>query len=289
MYGHDTESEIVDIVQLKLSCHIENGMIFPPHWHEELVLMYVKTGVLLLKCEGENYVVNNRRISIINPNEIHSGETSEHNLEYYAMKINIMRLLGTQVTSIQTGYMEQILKTEMKFENIIEADDYLLLYIENIINEYQTREEGYQLAIRGAVYQILTILIRNYYKTSQGQSAIEFQYRRLEQIKPTIHFMESHMADKINLHKLAEKAHLSTVQFSRIFKTITGATPMDYLNQIRVQKAVDLLLTTSETIMEIAMKVGFTDSNYFSRIFKKYRDVTPREFRRKYVRVVSDK
>jgi AraC-like DNA-binding protein len=284
MHGYDNESEFVDIIQLEFCSRKETGLIFPPHWHEELVLMYVMTGVLLLKCEGENYVINEKCIAVINPNEIHSAEAPEQNPEYYVMKINILQLMGTQVTLAQTDYAKQLLRKEISFENIIEADEILLSYIKNIIHEYKTRKEGYQLAIRGAVYQILAILMREYFKTTKGQSAIGFQYRRLEQIKPAISFMENHLAEKINLSKLSEETHLSAIQFSRIFKIITGATPMDYLNQLRVQKAADLLLTTNETIIEIAMKTGFTDSNYFSRIFKKYRNITPSDFRIKYVR-----
>lgn len=287
MHGYDNESEIVDMIQLEFCSHKETGMIFPPHWHEELVLMYVKSGILLLNCEGENYVVNEKCIAVINPNEIHSAEAPEQNLEYYVMKINILQLMGTQVTPAQADYTRQLLRKEIRFENIIEADEILHSYIRNIIHEYKTRKEGYQLAIRGAVYQILSMLMREYFKTTSGQSAIEFQYRRLEQIKPAISFMENHLAEKINLGMLSEETHLSTIQFSRIFKIITGVTPMDYLNQLRVQKAADLLLTTNETIIEIAMKAGFTDSNYFSRIFKKYRNITPSGFRKKYIKEIS--
>ncbi len=287
LHGYDNESESIDVVQIEFSCHQESGIIFPPHWHEELVLMYIKTGTLLLECDGEKRVVQPDCIAIVNPNEIHSAEAPEPNLEYYVLKINLMQLLGTQTTQNQSIYTEQLLKKQIQFENIIEADDTLFGYVKNIIQEYQVKEEGYFLAIRGAAYQIFIILMRKYMKTISRKSAIEFQYRRLEQIKPAIIFMENHITEKITLQDLSEVTHLSIIQFSRVFKVVAGLTPMDYLNQLRVQKAVKLLISTNKTIIEVAMDVGFADSNYFSRIFKKYRAVTPREFREKYINRIN--
>ena len=59
---------------------------------------------------------------------------------------------------------------------------------------------------------------------------------------------------------------------------------MEFLNHIRVQKAAQMLMNSDKNIVEIAMESGFNDSNYFSRIFKKYRKETPSEFREKYIK-----
>jgi AraC family transcriptional regulator, transcriptional activator of pobA len=92
MHGYDKETEIVDIVQLEFSCHKESGMIFPPHWHQELILMYITTGALLLECEGKKNLVKEKCIAVVNPNEIHLADAPEQNLEYYVMKIKCLTI-----------------------------------------------------------------------------------------------------------------------------------------------------------------------------------------------------
>jgi AraC-like DNA-binding protein len=65
----------------------------------------------------------------------------------------------------------------------------------------------------------------------------------------------------------------------RVFRKATGQTPIEYLVRLRIQKAMELLRTTDRTITEIAMDVGFNDSNYFARQFRRLTDRSPRAFR----------
>lgn len=287
MHGYIAENEKLVPIHME-HCYVqEDGSIFPPHWHEQLVLMYIKKGKLALQCGKQKIIAGQDTIAIVNPNEMHSGENLESILEYFLLKIDILLLLGNQPDLQQSMYTELLLKNYVVFENKISNDDILLGNMNNIISEFEKKEEGYELAIRGVSFQILTTLLRRYTKTVQNQSELEMQYRRLNQIKPAITYMETNMAEKITLEELSEVTHLSTIHFSRVFKAVSGFSPMDFLNQMRVRKAAQLLLKTDKTIMEIAMDTGFNDGNYFSRFFKKCLSVTPSEFRKKYIRAAG--
>jgi AraC-type DNA-binding domain-containing proteins len=284
MYGHVLGKNETLPIAIEHYCFKENGTIFPPHWHEQFMLMYIEKGVLLLRCGKQKILAGQDSIAIVNPNEIHSGENPESDLEYYSLKIDLLLLLGNQPDLQQTMYTELFLKNRLQFENKILGDDFLLGCIKNVIKEFQEQKEGYELALRGLGYQILTVLLRKYTKTVPDPSELDMQYRRLKQIKPAITYMESHLADKITLENLSEATHLSPIHFSRVFKTVAGFSPMEFLGRLRIQKATQLLVNTDKTIVEIAMDTGFNDGNYFSRFFKKCRQETPREFREKYVR-----
>jgi Transcriptional regulator containing an amidase domain and an AraC-type DNA-binding HTH domain len=283
MYGYSLNQNKLNPIQIDHYYFKENGTIFPPHWHEQLMLMYVAEGVLLLHCGEQKIFAERNTIVIVNPNEIHSGENTESDLEYYSLKIDLLMLLGNQPDFNQTMYTELLLKNRLRFENKISNDDFMLSCLKNITQEYSEKKEGYELALRGSAFQILTILIRNYTKPVSNQSKLDMQYRRLNQIKPAITHMELHLADKITLEALAESAHLSPAHFSRIFKTVSGFSPLEFLNRLRIQNATQLLVNTDKTIVEIAMETGFNDGNYFSRYFKQCRNETPSEFREKYV------
>ncbi len=284
MYGHVLGKAETIPMHIEHNFFKENGTIFPPHWHEQLMVMYIARGTLELQCGKERILAGKDSIAIVNPNEIHSGENPEADLEYYSLKIDLLLLLGNQPDLQQTMYTELLLKNRLRFENKISHDDFLLGCMKNIIREFGEKKEGYELALRGLIYQILTALLREFTKEIPDPSELDMQYRRLKQIKPAIAYMESHLADKITLENLSEVAHLSPIHFSRVFKTVSGFSPMEFLGRLRVQKASQLLVNTDKTIVEIAMETGFNDSNYFSRFFKKYRQEAPREFREKYIR-----
>jgi AraC-like DNA-binding protein len=74
--------------------------------------------------------------------------------------------------------------------------------------------------------------------------------------------------------------HMSRCHFCHTFRNVTGKNLQEYVNELRVEKAKILLRDTDLNITEIANSVGFNDLNYFSRVFKRGAEVSPRKFRR---------
>lgn len=103
-------------------------------------------------------------------------------------------------------------------------------------------------------------------------------YDRFE-VDRAIAYMNSRFAEKITVETLAELVNRSPGHFSKIFKSVTGSTPMDFLNVLRIQKARNLLMNSSKNITEIAMECGFNTSSYFSSCFLEKYKMTPSAFR----------
>ena len=85
--------------------------------------------------------------------------------------------------------------------------------------------------------------------------------------------------EEISLNTVAASVNLSPNHFSTIFSQETGRTFIEYLTSVRMEKAKELLRTTSMKTAEIAFAVGYKDAHYFSYLFKKTQECTPREFR----------
>ncbi|WP_027329147.1 GlxA family transcriptional regulator [Marinimicrobium agarilyticum] len=83
----------------------------------------------------------------------------------------------------------------------------------------------------------------------------------------------------ISLAQVAQRFGFSSRTLNRRFKAATGQTPLEYLQEIRINNARDLLKTSNLTIGEIADKVGYQDTGYFTTLFKKQLSTTPREYR----------
>ena len=126
---------------------------------------------------------------------------------------------------------------------------------------------------RGIVFQLLSRFFK------QGQSKIEMEDNR---IAKTALYIRKHLNEAIELEKLAEISCLSKDHFIRLFKKELGTTPLQYINQKKIEKAQLLLITEELAVKEIAFQLAFDDYSYFNRLFKKTTGVTPQEYRRLY-------
>lgn len=100
-------------------------------------------------------------------------------------------------------------------------------------------------------------------------------------IKEVVKYLDENYTSKLNQEDLAEKFFISKEYLSRKFKSEFGINMVDYINQLRIQKAQLLMESASLKLFDIAYKVGFQDEKYFSRVFKKVVGISPKEFRKK--------
>ncbi len=117
---------------------------------------------------------------------------------------------------------------------------------------------------------------------------MEVKYAADEQpsMERSIAYLENHYSEKITREQLAAIAGVSRSHYSIQFKQLTGFSPNEYLSRLRVHRAKELLISGSDTLREIALKVGYKDEFYLSRRFKQYTGASPSSYsRRSFQRV----
>lgn len=100
-----------------------------------------------------------------------------------------------------------------------------------------------------------------------------------EIVNNSVELMKKNYDTPISLDRLAQHANISVSHYSSLFKKKTGISPIEYFNQIKIQKACQFLKHTDILIKEVAFKVGLEDAHYFSRIFLKIKGVSPKKYR----------
>lgn len=93
-------------------------------------------------------------------------------------------------------------------------------------------------------------------------------------------YLYDHFSEELNLTRISREFYLTPSYLCEIFKKYTGCTITGYLLKIRMEKASDILLHTDLSLVEIAAQVGYSDYNYFSRLFKRYFNISPNSFRK---------
>jgi len=152
-------------------------------------------------------------------------------------------------------------------------DQILNEMVENIKRNFQSKASfgGMEANIR--FQEMILYLFKN---------GMEQQKMGLDKaVKLTKEYMEQKYSGNITRKRLAEIAGVSTDYYSRIFKRETGKSPMEYLTDIRIKKAEQLLILSDEKLSTVAHKVGFNDEFYFSRKFKAIKGCSPAIYIRK--------
>ncbi len=117
-----------------------------------------------------------------------------------------------------------------------------------------------------------TIQFLNYRKNSKNILIIE----------KCREYIDSHYMEDISLEKLARLFYFSPSYFSSFFKNYTGTNVSDFILQVRLQKAKQLLIQTDTRVYDIAAQIGYRDAGYFIRLFKRELGATPEEFRKNH-------
>lgn len=147
--------------------------------------------------------------------------------------------------------------------------------IDQMDDELQQRRNGFAFLCTSLFMQIAVYLSRSYTHERNPDS------QALLRVAEAISHLETHYNEEVEPGKLANIAHMSERSFFRIFQSAMGLSPMAYLLQLRINRAATLLRNSSLSITEIAFEVGFNDSNYFTRQFKKHCHLSPRQYRQR--------
>ncbi len=194
------------------------------------------------------------------PYEYHSGEEG---IYYYWIHFTghsakeILERCGIRNSKVYTvGHSEKILNLWR-----------------SVFSEFSNQDDLFSLKCSAKIIQILTSLSEIIEKPSINVATRKLVY--------SIDYIHENFNKNFSVSTLAELEHLSTSRFYSVFKENTGYSPSEYIIVLRINRACSMFMQTDMSVQEVAAQVGYRDSFYFSRIFKKYMGVSPVAYKKR--------
>jgi AraC-like DNA-binding protein len=259
------------------------GPIFHENWHEELQFYYLASGCGVIHCDSDVFDLKSGGAALINCSELHRLENRGEAIICYTIRIDLASLFHdfTQFHSFPEASL--LAQQLIVFHHQLSNDCGVLIQLRVLIREYEQRRTGYELAMRSIVLDLFVRLIRSHVRTIYSKKRLDLRLNSLNQMKATLDYIQRHYQTPITVCDLAQRALMSEAHFCRTFKMLYGQTVIAYINAMRVKQADSLLKSVHCTITEIALKVGFNDANYFSRVYKQQKGMTPRQARQTFL------
>ena len=245
------------------------------HWHEKIELLYFIQGEALIKCNSTEIHTRKGNLIVVNSNELHQGYCLTESVDYYCIIFDTLLFQSRHLDICETKYINPISKNHILFKNKVENNRNVSKLIHEFVKEYEAKEIGFEMAVKATLYQLLVILLRNYVQLLLTPNEYDKRMKNLKRFNCILEYIENNYSEKITIDQLCSMANISRFYFCRLFKNITDKSLGEYLNQIRINKAEVLLKNGDVNITEAALACGFDDLNYFSRMFRKYKNESP--------------
>ncbi len=168
-------------------------------------------------------------------------------------------------------YSKSVPYIEYSFYNVPQE---LIGLARKFMNEYVNKRTGWEGILELLATEMAHSVIRQIYQIEMNHSKQDFRI----DVNRLIEYLYQNITEPISIDDLVQNSTMSKAHLIRVFKKETGIPPMEYLNNIRLEKAKKLLLVGELTISETAMECGFNSQTYFSSSFKKKFNSTPSSY-----------
>ena len=239
---------------------------FSVHWHNTMEFLRVKSGKFYVEYASKIIEAHPGQLVLIPPKISHEGYTLDEGVEYDVLMIDLQAYYNK--TKICTDILSAIFDGSATVEQVTSNKD-IINCVDKICND-NTFET---FATVSLVYQLLDLIYQNKIVKTPNSSKNAI-------VEKIIEYIDKHKTEKINLHMLCERFGYTAPHLCRKFKEVTGLSPMEYLKICRLELARNKIISTNETINDIALSCGFSDANYFTRYFKKHFGVVPTQYRK---------
>ena len=261
--------------------HIQNGgqsFQIPVHWHDELEIIYVKSGFLTVNISGENYIGKPGDAFVVSPGNLHFMGSQTGAVDYFTFLFPLKYIAFRSDDMLDDKLIEPLNSGHLMISP--EIKDTVKEQCEQLARVYAAEIDESESKITGQIRKKIILLqfIHELWKKgfivendTTGRNTVE---------KEMVSYIQQNYTGKILLREFGEQFHLSEKYISRYFKEHFHITLSQYVTYLRLEHAKQMLQETDIPVTEVAMQSGYQNISYFIRSFKKTYGVSPLKYRK---------
>lgn len=253
------------------------------HWHPEIEITLITKGELIYHVNQLTFHLHEGEALFGNANTLHSGHMYDNkDCQYVSITFDPRLIYGFEHSMVHQKYVEPILHnlsfSALQFVPDKACGQEILQCIKTIIRLFDQKPPYWELDTISE--------LQAFWKQMLCQQQLEPAISRQDEtdckrIREIMAYLDAHYQEKISLNDIASCIPLCTSECSRLFKRYMGVSLFTFLQEYRIEKSLPYLADLHYSITDIASLVGFSDSNYYSKVFYKTKGCSPRSYRRK--------
>ena len=232
------------------------------HYHKDMELLFIEEGRTVMQVAGKTVASGKGSLIIVNPYEVHSGETLGGVYSHKCICFD-MEQLGLPETA-------DILSGKIGYANVIDDTELIRPFFLACYEAVKNRFDGWEMRAKGNLLMMFSLL------TDKTISTVPSKEQNFS--KAVLDFIEAHFFENITSKEVAERFSYDHSYFCRKFKGLFSQNFSDFLNGYRVSKAKEML--KNQSVSSVAVECGFQNISYFSRVFKAVTGQAPSEFKK---------
>ncbi|TNH04033.1 AraC family transcriptional regulator [Testudinibacter sp. TR-2022] len=258
---------------------VETDAVIPWHWHEEIEILYVKSGVLNVQIPTKQFRLSQGEGFVINSNVPHYA-SADPDCELQSLLFHSRLISGAAESVFADKYLAPLLDCSI-FDgctlNEVSADS--PAHFRQAFEALADEPFGFEFAARHHLSALCLALYQRFQHKFAADNDKQNQDNR--RIRKMLDYIHGHFVQDIKLADIAAAADIGERESLRCFQRTLQTSPMQYLLKYRANHAADLLANQpAKSIALIAAESGFDSPSHFAQIFKRFYNRTPREYRK---------
>lgn len=250
------------------------------HWHPEIEITYVQKGTMCYKVNHMVYHLKEGDIVFNNSGALHSGTMeNQKDCAYIPVTFDSRLIYGFFQSTVNSKYVDPVIQDSMLPAICIDQSEPwhkpFREYLLRIIDLDKKKPDFYELDITICLQSMWRLLLEHITYEPQASRENSLEYDRIKKI---LSYIEENYQNKITLNDIAGHIHLCESECTRLFKRHMNTTLFAFLQEYRIERSLEFL-QDDQPVSAVADKAGFSDPNYYSKVFAKIKGCSPREYR----------
>ncbi len=251
------------------------------HWHNDIELTYVTEGKMQYNVNGKIETIEEGTAIFVNAKQLHYGfsDTFE-DCKFICLVFNPIIVSGSSY--IDELFVKPVTENKACPFLMIDGKNQVEKEVLNLIEQaYKvSQNKSPELALNRLAFMIWEQIYKLVPKNQDKRVIVDHVDQSLLILKAMMKFIRQNYKEKISLKSIADSGNVSKTKCGMMFRQYVGQTPIEYLTEFRLNRAMELVENTELSIIEVALECGFSGASYFCEIFRRKFNSSPLEVRK---------